>query len=197
MDAFAPAPHLWFFTHEVSSNLSRCMNTWFYWPQLDFWAHGLVGKHGASPPREALVELGLSSRWANSSLCLHHLTEVWSRREPKLQMWSGWSGLFHLKFAEMMFLNTEGWRIFTWAHPLFSVCSLSGGSMARKGRERTANVRWRVWLVSIWSLKQTCASYSSSVNEPWMSEPLQEQTSHFENHSGSVLLSCLIHFWIG
>lgn len=25
-----------------------------------------------------------------------------------------------------------------------------GGSMARKGRERTANVRWRVWLVSNW-----------------------------------------------
>lgn len=32
--------------------------------------------------------------------------------------------------------------------PLFH--SVSGGSMARKGRERTANVRWRVWLVSTW-----------------------------------------------
>lgn len=43
------------------------------------------------------------------------------------------------------------WVVYSLSHlliPLFF--SLSGGSMARKGRGRTANVRWRVWLVSNW-----------------------------------------------
>lgn len=62
--------------------------------------------------------------------------------------------------------------------------SVSGGSMARKGRERTANVRWRVWLVSTW----------------WESRNSLELVPNHPNHTLSSLsfllsmLACLFVF---
>lgn len=107
--------------------------------------------------------------WTNLILCLADFsTDITSVREvmllnevyleiicPKPESQRQIGDKFHMCLCLQCILLQKRFTIFrgTFINSSFSLSpsfSLSGGSMARKGRGRTANVPWRVWLVSIW-----------------------------------------------
>ena len=103
---------------------------------------------------------------------LSHLAEMWSHCTSQSNSRCdladpGHIAVFHADLNMFLFFliqikypETERRSIFpctlTYFCSLFVPFTLSGGSMARKGRGRTANVRWRVWLVSTWRLMFWC-----------------------------------------
>lgn len=90
-----------------------------------------------------------------------HSNKVWryssvTSASTLVAVTSGWDTLSFTCNAEGIYIKLQYcFACIDFSHLIlcfvfFFSFPLSGGSMARKGRERTANVRWRAWLVSNW-----------------------------------------------
>lgn len=96
--------------------------------------------------------------------CLHitacNVMSVWAKQPPDvicLIQLSVWHTRLYIFFMTYIHTTLQREVLYIYRHWLFlfaflslSLCYFSGGSMAQKGRGRTANVRWRAWLVSVW-----------------------------------------------